>query len=53
MKDSARSVEAPAGIQLGVLLGVGSFGRVYKGEAKGIYGSDGRVGRRRDLGGDK
>jgi hypothetical protein len=33
MRDSARSVGvAPEGIVLGVLLGAGSYGRVYRGE---------------------
>jgi hypothetical protein len=35
MRDSAASVEAPDGIALGVLLGAGSYGRVYKGEGLG------------------
>lgn len=38
MQDSARSVgAAPEGIVLGVLLGAGSYGRVYRGE----YGAAG------------
>jgi hypothetical protein len=38
MRDSAASVEAPDGIALGVLLGAGSYGRVYKGEVGGRGG---------------
>jgi hypothetical protein len=32
VRDSAFSLETPQGVQLGELLGVGSFGRVYNGK---------------------